>query len=114
MLKVLAHHQPWNRGYEVAIVTVNNEGDVIGTVEPLIVKTEPHDNRVPIVPSLAGPIAKEFLQSALEAAWEMGLRPKNWRIETTEQVAAINNHLEDMRALVFAKPPASRIRPPSK
>lgn len=43
----------------------------------------------------------EFLQAALEHAWEIGLRPKNWRLETTEQVAAITNHLDDMRALVF-------------
>jgi hypothetical protein len=111
MLKLLAHHQPW-RGIEIAIVTVNNAGDITSVAGPPTLKAT--DPGAMIAPTLAGPDAQGFLQSALEAAWEMGLRPKNWRLETTEQVAALNNHLEDMRALVFATPPATRIRPPSE
>ena len=44
----------------------------------------------------------EFLQAALDHAWEIGLRPRGFN-DTTQQVTAIKDHLADMRALVFAK-----------
>lgn len=56
----------------------------------------------PTIPSWAseGPHidAKAFLQAALEAAWEMGLRPKSFADHTNE-LTAVRYHLEDMRAL---------------
>ena len=44
-----------------------------------------------------------FLQAALDAAWEMGLRPKGFADHANE-LTAVRYHLEDMRAL--AKIPA--------
>jgi hypothetical protein len=41
-----------------------------------------------------------FLQACLDHAWEIGLRPSGFN-DTTQQVAAIKSHLNDMRALVF-------------
>lgn len=44
----------------------------------------------------------DFLRSALNAAWEAGLRPDGFD-DTRESMKATNAHLQDMRALVFAK-----------
>lgn len=42
----------------------------------------------------------EFLQAALNHAWEIGLRPAGFG-DTVNQVSALKDHLSDMRALVF-------------
>jgi hypothetical protein len=101
-LKVFAHHTPWRQGLEIAIAEISPSGDVIATVDPLAIRRQPPDPTMLLEPTLSGPMAAEFLQSALETAWEMGLRPKNWRLETPEQIKAMGAHLEDMRRLVFS------------
>lgn len=39
-----------------------------------------------------------FLQAALDAAWEMGLRPKG-HADHTNELTAVRYHLEDMRRI---------------
>lgn len=99
-LKVFAHHTPWRRGLEIAIAEISPSGDVIATVDPLAIRRQP-DPTILSEPTLSGPMAAEFLQSALETAWEMGLRPKNWRDERPGEIKAMDDHLQDMRRLVF-------------
>jgi hypothetical protein len=82
-------------------------------VEPFIMRAF-DDSPINPEPTIRGQEGNEFLQAALEHAWEIGLRPKNWRVETTEQVAAMTNHLQDMRALVFGKPPEIPLMPMSQ
>lgn len=43
---------------------------------------------------------KSFLQSLVDQAWDLGIRPRYAR-ETTFEVNAIKYHLEDMRNLIF-------------
>ncbi len=43
-----------------------------------------------------------FLQSALDAAWEQGLRPTGHHDHTNE-LAAVRAHLDDMRTIVGTK-----------
>lgn len=43
-----------------------------------------------------------FLRAALNAAWELGLRPDGFE-DTRESMKATSRHLEDMRSLVFQK-----------
>jgi hypothetical protein len=47
------------------------------------------------------PDGMSFLRAALNAAWEMGLRPDGYE-DTRESLEAISSHLEDMRTLAFA------------
>lgn len=44
-----------------------------------------------------------FMQAALDAAWEMGLRPTGFADHTNE-LKAVRYHLEDMRALAKVSP----------
>lgn len=53
-------------------------------------------------PSISGRDGRDFLQAALNCAWEMGLRPPGLE-HTTETIAATARHLEDMRAIAFTK-----------
>jgi len=48
-----------------------------------------------------------FLQAALDAAWELGMRPAGFN-DTRESMAATKAHLEDMRALAFHKTGAAK------
>lgn len=45
--------------------------------------------------------AKEFLQAALDAAWDLGLRPSGFA-DHGRELSAVRDHLHDMRALVYA------------
>ncbi|MET4187592.1 hypothetical protein ABIB86_000459 [Bradyrhizobium sp. JR1.7] len=103
---VFVNSSVYGRGREVLLAMVDFRGDIVAVAPSITMeaKTPEEVNTTFLPPTISGPAGTEFLQSALDAAWAAGLRPKNWRIETTEQVAAMNNHLQDMRALVFAKP----------
>lgn len=48
-----------------------------------------------------------FLQAAMDAGWEMGLRPAGARDHTNE-LKAVRYHLEDMRALALPKNEAAK------
>lgn len=50
--------------------------------------------------NLEGIGGTEFLQTVLNHAWEIGLRPVGFD-DTTRQVGAMENHLHDLRALIF-------------
>ncbi len=45
--------------------------------------------------------ARAFLQAAIDCAWENGMRPAGWA-DHGREVAALRDHLHDMRALVYA------------
>jgi hypothetical protein len=49
-----------------------------------------------------------FLQAALECAWEQGLRPKGFADHANE-LSATRAHLEDMRSLALKIPPPERL-----
>ncbi len=49
-------------------------------------------------PSVPYENAEDFLQSVLDAAWEVGLRPKG-HADHTNELTAVRYHLEDMRKL---------------
>jgi hypothetical protein len=52
---------------------------------------------VPIMTSDEG--LDSFLQVLMDAAWERGIRPKNYE-GTASQIGAMKDHLNDMRAIV--------------
>lgn len=62
----------------------------------------PECGEVPIVASHSEEEAQDshisFLQAAMDAAWEVGLRPMAYE-DTRQELAAIKYHLEDMRLL---------------
>jgi hypothetical protein len=49
------------------------------------------------------PDVRSFLQACADAAWEIGIRPKQIEDHTSE-LKATKYHLEDMRRLVLDKP----------
>lgn len=91
----------YSRGLGVIIGMENADGDLKSYVKAPLVFEPVGENDLIVDPTIGMHHGLEFMQAALETAWRMGLRPKNWRIETTEQVAAMEAHLQDMRRLVF-------------
>lgn len=51
-------------------------------------------------PLMGGNEGHQFLQTALEAAWRLGLRPAGYEDHALE-LKATNRHLEDMRKITF-------------
>lgn len=71
-----------------------------GDVQPLnfVTRTPGEVSKPVFVP----PDGEAFLRAALNAAWEIGLRPDGFH-DTRESMKATNAHLQDMRALAFHK-----------
>jgi len=98
---VTSREEIWGR--RSVIVGIQHENGRFSVAEgPLLLK-QIGDGEIVEHPTFTGTSGVEFLQAALDHAWALGMRPKNWRLETTEQVAAMDAHLQDMRRLVFRK-----------
>jgi hypothetical protein len=64
-------------------------------------KREPGDLMPPTISgSIDDNMGQDFLQAALNHAWELGMRPVGFA-DTPQQIKAMDAHLQDMRALVF-------------
>lgn len=105
--KIFVDKQPWNGSQRLFMVVAGPMG-ARSYVGPLTLKThdpgaavpfddatlsETMENREDGVGDVTG-----FLQAALDAAWEHGLRPTGFADHTNE-LAAVRYHLEDMREL---------------
>lgn len=103
-IAIFASQQDYSRGLNLLLCTVDYQDRIVAVVKNLTFEgdVDPHGF---IEPTLTGPPASDFLQAALDAAWKVGMRPKNWRDERPEQVNAMDAHLQDMRRLVFGGPP---------
>ncbi len=86
--------------FDIAIFQKAINGDV-SIVQPF--SFAPYQIRDKFSPTIeSGNGGREFLQSALDAAWECGLRPAGFN-DVKEQVKALGAHLEDMRSIAFHK-----------
>jgi hypothetical protein len=54
-------------------------------------------------PTVGAEYGRDFLQAALDCAWQMGMRPTRWHDETPAEIKATRAHLQDLRVLVFEK-----------
>lgn len=103
--KIIVHSMgsDYQRGRSV-IVGVEDPNGGFGYIKGPVQFTRHDEHNMIADPTFEGSIGGEVLQAMLDHAWSLGMRPKNWRLETTEQVAAMDNHLQDMRRLVFGAP----------
>lgn len=103
---VFVNKTDYGRFSNVLVCLLDYQDNIIGVVPSFTIErnTADHFAQRFIDPTIDGPMATDFLQAALDAAWAAGLRPKNYRDERPEQVKAMDNHLQDMRALVFGGP----------
>lgn len=98
----------WRIHAKRSFVTDNHEvvilnGDMIARIT-----LERFDPTLPVIPTLVDDRRfmddghTPFMRAALNAAWEMGLRPDGFD-DTRESMKATNRHLEDMRSIAFGK-----------
>lgn len=99
MIKFMARSTPFYAGVELHLADVS-EGR-IAVADPLTMKVVPEGSMLgdPLV-RLSPPEA----QLLIDALWDCGLRPTNGH-GSTGQLQATERHLEDLRALVFKRPP---------
>ena len=75
------------------------DGEHRSIAKPL--ELEPVTDGIYIEPTLRLPYRDDaFLQSLVDQAWDMGIRPRHAK-DGKPEVEALKNHLEDMRSLVF-------------
>lgn len=100
---VLAQSSLYGRFTDVLLCMTDYSDRIVSVVPPFTLeRRDPeHFEAIALTPTICGPAGLEFLQSALDAAWTAGLRPKNWRDERPDEIKAMGAHLEDMRRLVF-------------
>jgi hypothetical protein len=101
-LKTYIRFAPWNDDVEVVTILKTHANDRYYyriTEHKFDIGEEPKQLIDHSISENWTPQTTQFLQSFLDAAWEIGLRPKGYK--TQEQIDAIKYHLEDMRKLVF-------------
>lgn len=107
---VMVNSSFYRQGHDVLLAMRDWRDQIVAVAERVEFKPYGQDDLNHLLePTFQGADGKQFLQAALEAAWEAGLRPKNWKNEAPEQIVAMNAHLQDMRALVFTNPPTIEI-----
>lgn len=95
-LKVRAHAAPWYNGVEFLIM----QGKAYGT--HVVMKTRtPAEEGYQLEPTFRLEMAEA--QLLIDDLWNAGLRPTEGH-GSAGAFAAVKNHLEDMRALVFSTP----------
>lgn len=94
----------WQRTTQLMIVREGAREGIRSFVLPF--SLAPVEDHVPYggPPTLDGPDfdVRGFLQAALEAAWNAGLRPLGFS-DVRNELAAVRYHLEDMRKLAKLK-----------
>lgn len=94
----------YGRGVEIRVVEINHDGDVIAEAKPLeFVAVDPSDlgQATPeAAPALM--LRYDAAQSLFDELWQQGYRPARGDV-SPGHIKATEKHLEDMRAIVFAK-----------
>lgn len=102
MIKAQLRYQPGFDNYELWIIEKRFDGSRyymgMQTIEMSIGGLEAKPFIPPYNPNFE---ASEFAQAILDAAWEVGMRPKGFT-DIQNETTAIKEHLGDMRRLVFA------------
>lgn len=80
------------------IIWAEGERGAQYVAEPLVFKEmAPHDLAGQPTIRLPGAEADQLLQALLDHAWSLGMRPAGF-LDTTRQVAALDNHIADLKA----------------
>lgn len=96
-------------GYRMFVMRENMHGTFEMIVGPLQIKSYERSTAVPYGDaflddtSLAHEEVRNFLQACADAAWDIGIRPRQQH-ESDSELKAVKRHLEDMRTLVLDKP----------
>jgi len=98
-IEVRAMRADYQRGFSVVVAVENEIDGSVSIAKPLVF--EKHDMAYLPTPTFDAAAGTQFLQAAMNCAWEMGLRPTNWHDERPGEIRAMGAHLEDMRKLVF-------------
>lgn len=98
-LKAYIDRNYWD-GIRIHLVQEDEHG--VAVAQPLVMKRlEEKDQGLIQPPAISiRHNDEQLLQSIVDQAWDLGIRPRYAR-ETTPEVNAVKAHLEDMRSLVF-------------
>lgn len=89
----------YGRGVDLRLVSLNRSGDIDGEAMPAIFK-KIDEGQMWAEPFQT--IHRDSAQNLMDELWNLGFRPERGQM-SVGQVAAIEKHLEDMRAITFAK-----------
>lgn len=102
--KVFTNYRAWMDDLQVFVTHQDGAGNRGVALPMKFVLVEPGQIvESPTISNSDGRDPRDFLQACMDAAWDLGLRPKGFA-DHTHELTAVRYHLEDMRAL--AKVPA--------
>lgn len=90
----------YGRGFNLRIVQLDVCGEVVAEATPATFIPVQQDAAFADAPVTR--IDKDACQQLMDDLWYLGFRPERGEM-SVGQVAAVSAHLQDMRALVFAK-----------
>ena len=98
-VRAVRHH---NRFCGISIFIDEVRGDKIFVAEPVVMKEhEPFESDYGVGPTVQ--LEKHAAQKLMDDLWDCGLRPSEGS-GSAGQLAAVQNHLEDMRKLISKVP----------
>lgn len=103
--KIYLEEKPWEGVSALYIAKLNQDGSR-DIVEPFVFKRFPQNKMVlDVLPAITDTHfgvddVRGFLQAMSDAAWELGIKPKQIEDHTNE-LKATRYHLEDMRSLAL-------------
>src|ERR1051326_3669931 len=101
--RVHTEYSIMNDGYALAILQEREDGSR-AFVQPFTLRTYepgdavPHNEAFAITDTFGGANVRALLQAMSDAAWELGIKPKQVEGHASE-LKAVRYHLEDMRTL---------------
>lgn len=113
--EIFTRFEPWSGSTAVFVTFADYQGARHVANPPTFTKLTPgmpFDSPTLSTHITEGPSGdpRDFLQAALDAAWELGLRPKGFA-DVANEIAAVRYHLEDMRKLAKLAPLTPHQRP---
>lgn len=103
-VEVRAHLQPWNDWIELLILQrVWGDGRRYAVAKPIEMATLEEGAYI-VEPSLR--LTREAAQQLMDNLWQCGLRPTEGA-GSAGALAAVQEHLKDMRRLVFTNEPSA-------
>jgi hypothetical protein len=108
---VIVHRDPWGMNEQLFVARRSADGNSFDIFDPPMFQTfaqgQTFPSDKPFLESVnfgdTGDV-RDFLQACMDAAFKLGMKPRNYE-EPKNELVATKRHLEDMRSLVFKTKP---------
>ena len=109
-MKIYAQNGIWRDNIEIFMATKADHGDGICIAQPIQFKCDSSETRAEMQPVATLILKRDDAQKLMDELWNVGLRPTEGS-GSAGMMAATQDHLQDMRRLVFSRAELQTVPP---